>query len=151
MNIAEILKNCPKGTKLYSSLFGELELIDVKNSSPYPITCREIQQDGAVRIREFTKDGKMLASDAEHTLFPSKDQRDWNKFGTNDQSTDQKPKIELKPFDKVLVRDSNYGKWECDIFNHIDNGIYNCFRSYWYQCIKYEGNEHLLGTINKPE
>lgn len=92
MNIAEILKNCPQGTKLYSSLFGELELIDVKNSSPYPITCREIQQDGAVRIREFTKDGKMLASDAEHTLFPSRDQRDWGKFGMTDQSTDQKPK-----------------------------------------------------------
>lgn len=93
----------------------------------------------------------MCAKHKEPTLFPSKTQRDWNKFGTNDQSTDQKPKIELKPFDKVLVRDSNYGKWECDIFNHIDNGIYNCFRSYWYQCIKYEGNEHLLGTINKPE
>lgn len=26
MNIAEILKNAPKGTKLYSPLFGEVEL-----------------------------------------------------------------------------------------------------------------------------
>lgn len=149
MNIAEILKDCPKGTKLYSSLYGEVELVKVKDNDIYPIvvSCLEFEN----YIMKFDKDGKNMTAHKEPTLFPSKTQRDWNKFGTNDQSTDQKPKIELKPFDKVLVRDSNYGKWECDIFNHIDNGIYNCFRSYWYQCIKYEGNEHLLGTINKPE
>lgn len=149
MNIAEILKDCPKGTKLYSSLYGEVELVKVKDNTIYPIvvSCLEFEN----YIIKFDKDGKNMTAHKEPTLFPSKTQRDWNKFGTNDQSTDQKPKIELKPFDKVLVRDSNYGKWECDIFNHIDNGIYNCFRSYWYQCIKYEGNEHLLGTINKPE
>lgn len=149
MNIAEILKKCPKGTKLYSSLYGEVELVKVKDNTIYPIvvSCLEFEN----YIMKFDKDGKNMTAHKEPTLFPSKTQRDWNKFGTNDQSTDQKPKIELKPFDKVLVRDSNYGKWECDIFNHIDNGIYNCFRSYWYQCIKYEGNEHLLGTINKPE
>lgn len=149
MNIAEILKDCPKGTKLYSSLYGEVELVKVKDNTIYPIvvSCLEFEN----YIMKFDKDGKNMTAHKEPTLFPSKTQRDWNKFGTNDQSTDQKPKIELKPFDKVLVRDSNYGKWECDIFNHIDNGIYNCFRSYWYQCIKYEGNEHLLGTINKPE
>lgn len=149
MNIAEILKDCPKGTKLYSSLYGEVELVKVKDNTIYPIvvSCLEFEN----YIMKFDKDGKNMTAHKEPTLFPSKTQRDWNKFETNDQSTDQKPKIELKPFDKVLVRDSNYGKWECDIFNHIDNGIYNCFRSYWYQCIKYEGNEHLLGTINKPE
>lgn len=149
MNIAEILKDCPKGTKLYSSLYGDVELVKVKDNTIYPIvvSCLEFEN----YIMKFDKDGKNMTAHKEPTLFPSKTQRDWNKFGTNDQSTDQKPKIELKPFDKVLVRDSNYGKWECDIFNHIDNGIYNCFRSYWYQCIKYEGNEHLLGTINKPE
>ena len=149
MNIAEILKKCPKGTKLYSPVYGEVELDCVKDDKEYPITC--ITRKGSYEL--FTSEGRYVLdySDAECMLFPSKDQRDWSKFGANDQATDQKPKTELKPFDKVLVRDSNYGKWECDIFNHIDNGIYNCFRSYWYQCIPYEGNEHLLGTINKPE
>lgn len=149
MNIAEKLKKCPKGTKLYSSLYGEVELVKVKDNDIYPIvvSCLEFEN----YIMKFDKDGKNMTAHKEPTLFPSKTQRDWNKFGTNDQVNDQKPKIELKPFDKVLVRDSNYGKWECDIFNHIDDGIYNCFRSYWYQCIPYEGNEHLLGTINKTE
>lgn len=149
MNIAKILKDFPKGTKLYSSLFGELELIDVKNSRPYPITCSEIQQDGAVRIREFTKDGKMLASDAEHTLFPSKTQRDWSKFGMTDKVNDH----QFKPFEKVLVRDEEDDEWVCDIFSHIDelHELYYCVGTIWKQCIPYEENEHLLGTTNKPE
>lgn len=37
MNIAKILKNCPEGTKLYSPIFGELELVYIKDNSPYPI------------------------------------------------------------------------------------------------------------------
>lgn len=158
MNIAEILKDCPKGMKLYSPIYGELELIGVEYNHKYPIACRQLEANAPQNFAleeevTFTEHGRYLKyyPNSECMLFPSKDQRDWNKFIVPDQSTDQKPKIELKPFDKVLVRDSNYGKWECDIFNHIDNGIYNCFRSYWYQCIKYEGNEHLLGTINKPE
>lgn len=149
MNIAKILKDFPKGTKLYSSLFGELELIDVNKSRPYPITCRETQQDGAVRIREFTKDGKMLASDAEHTLFPSKTQRDWSKFGMTDKVNDH----QFKPFEKVLVRDEEDDEWVCDIFSHIDelHELYYCVGTIWKQCIPYEENEHLLGTTNKPE
>lgn len=158
MNIAEILKDCPKGTKLYSPIYGELELIGVEYNHKYPIACRQLEANAPQNFAleeevTFTEHGRYLKyyPNSECMLFPSKDQRDWNKFIVPDQVNDQKPKTELKSFDKVLVRDSNYGKWECDIFNHIDNGIYNCFRSYWYQCIKYEGNEHLLGTINKPE
>ena len=149
MNIAEILKECPKGTKLYSPIYGELELEEVKDEQNFSIYCITKKRE----LDAFTREGRIYSDypDAECVLFPSKDQRDWNKFIVPDQVNDQKPKIELKPFDKVLVRDSNYGKWECDIFNHIDNGIYICFRSYWYQCIPYEGNEHLLGTKNKPE
>nr|DAR22975.1 MAG TPA: hypothetical protein [Caudoviricetes sp.] len=41
MNIAEILKNCPDGTKLYSSIYGELSLADAPITTPsiYPIYC----------------------------------------------------------------------------------------------------------------
>lgn len=30
INIAEILKDCPKGMKLYSPIYGEIELLKVK-------------------------------------------------------------------------------------------------------------------------
>ena len=74
MNIVEILKYCPKGTKLYSTAFGEVELIDasslantilVQNNHDTPFT--------------FYSDGSYIL-DGECILFPSKDQRDWSKF-----------------------------------------------------------------------
>lgn len=142
MNIAEKLKKCPKGTKLYSSIFGEVELLRVDKHS---ITC---MIDFGVE-ESFQSDGKYMARypDAECVLFPSKNQRDWSKFGVTGQQ-----KTALYPFDKVLVRDGDDDKWVCDIFSHIDeNDFYYCVGTRWRQCIPYEGNEHLLGTTKKPE
>lgn len=145
MNIAEILYECPRGTSLYSSTFGELRLWYVQPCSLYPIYCKVISSGSIV---SFAEDGKRNITDAEPTLFPSKEQRDWSKFGV----TDQKQEPELKPFDKVLVRDRDEQEWECSLFSHIDEeDYYVCVGSWWMQCIPYEGNEHLLGTTNKPQ
>ena len=40
MNIAEILRHCPKGTKLYSTVFGEVTLDEVDIHDIYPIVVR---------------------------------------------------------------------------------------------------------------
>lgn len=148
MNIAEILKNCPKYTNLYSPIFGEVKLVGVDKKY---ITCRT--SDGFED--SFQYDGKYMAKyhDAECMLFPSRDQRDWSKFGVTDQVTDQKQETELKPFDKVLVRDRDDRKWGCDFFCHLGDkeGVFVCISSWWRQCIPYEGNEHLLGTTNKQQ
>lgn len=72
----------------------------------------------------------------------------------------------LKPFQKVLVRDSDEDIWRCDFFSHIEEDThralsgsvrcdkttkrYVCVTSDYEQCIQYEGNEHLLGTDDKP-
>lgn len=71
MNIAEILKNCPEGTKLYSPIFGETTLIYVNNNV---IKCNT--SDGC---RIFYSEGK-YSQEGECVLFPSKEQRDWSKF-----------------------------------------------------------------------
>ena len=64
------------------------------------------------------------------------------------QIVDLKPKCEFKPFDKVLVRDSESDKWRANWFGYIseDGGYYSCVFSSWVYCIPYAGNEHLLGT-----
>lgn len=144
MNIGEILYECPSYTKLYSSIFGELSLLSVQLAFNYPICCRVVRSGN---IADFTKKGKMNPTDAEPTLFPSKDQRDWSKFVVSGQEA----KHQFKPFDKVLVRDSDHSKWECDIFSHFgdEEGIFVCISDWWRQCIPYEGNEHLLGTTIK--
>lgn len=151
MNIAKILENCPKGMKLYSPVYGEVEFVKVKYGGNYAIHC--IVKNGTLDY--FTSDGCLYCDypDAECVLFPSKDQRDWSKFGANDQATDQKPKTELKPFDKVLARDDDDTTWRCDFFSHLGDkeGVFICLTTWWHQCIPYEGNEHLLGTTNNPE
>lgn len=78
INLTEILKNCPKGTKLYSTVFGEVSIISTNAKFSYPIVVRinnNLQEN-------FTAEGKLLidCKDAECVLFPSKDQRDWSKF-----------------------------------------------------------------------
>lgn len=72
MNIAEILKDCPKGTKLYSPICGECELVSV--------TYLHIDiQDEDKYIRCFRFDGT-VANKGECLLFPSKENRDWSTF-----------------------------------------------------------------------
>lgn len=69
------------------------------------------------------------------------------------QIVDLKPKIdELKPFDKVLVRDEKSDNWRVNLFSHMDkDGWYRCIYTSWHYCIPYEGNEHLLGTTKDVE
>lgn len=69
------------------------------------------------------------------------------------QIVDLKPKVELKPFDKVLVKDNPYGSWEPALFwKKVDVKDLHPYmiiggKRYRY-CEPYEGNEHLLGTTN---
>ena len=280
INIAEILKDCPKGTKLYSPLCGECKLDTV--------TCNSILVESITfKILHFNEDGTYYEGydDAECLLFPSKENRDWstfqrlfkdgdivannsryslqvfifkNKEGHGDLAScylmlnddelvlgectyyvtrfatpDEKQKLfeaikdngykwnpetktleklvepkfkvgdrirlkgstinfistvtkinedgsiaindcsfaikyelqdywelvpdkfaitTLKPFDKVLVRDTNEDYWKISMFGYIgtyDRQYFMCIaNSGFYQCIPYEGNEHLLGTTN---
>lgn len=69
------------------------------------------------------------------------------------QIVDLKPKVELKPFDKVLVRNDKEDQWSANIFCYqVRDNMYYCLgECYWRYCIPYEGNEHLLGTTNNVE
>ena len=72
MNIAEILKNTPRGTKLYSPAFGEVTLKKVAEDI--------IVVDDSCNIeRVFFLDGRFY-KDSECVLFPSRENRDWNNF-----------------------------------------------------------------------
>ncbi len=74
MSLIEILKNCPMGMKLYSSVHGEVEFRGIKDSTGR-IVCKN--NDG--RYHYFCPDGK-YESGGECVLFPSKEQRDWDDF-----------------------------------------------------------------------
>lgn len=77
INIAEILKDCPKGTKLYSPLFGEVTLEEVNTECTALITIKY----NANICSKFFKTGLYYNYEgAECLLFPSSEMRDWSKF-----------------------------------------------------------------------
>lgn len=60
----------------------------------------------------------------------------------------------LKPFQKVLVRDFNNDKWRCAWFSDYDKTLHYPFittGSDYRQCIPFKGNERLLGTTEEPD
>lgn len=94
-----------------------------------------------------------LATDSEkQQLFDAlaKEGKAWD--AEKKQIVDLKPKVELKPFDKVLVRNDKEDQWSANIFSYQVRDMYHCLgECYWRYCIPYEGNEHLLGTTNNVE
>lgn len=78
-NLVSILKHCPEGTKLYSPVFGEVTLYSVDNRKIDVIVTN--YSDETTHIA-FSRLGRLILgySNAECVLFPSKDQRDWDKF-----------------------------------------------------------------------
>lgn len=78
-NLVNILKHCPEGTKLYSPVYGEVVLDSVQSKSIYTLAKTN---NGATLVVEFTPLGRLHYefSNSECILFPSKDQRDWDKF-----------------------------------------------------------------------
>ena len=153
INLVEILKDCPQGTKFYSPMFGE-------------VTFGYIDEDCSYPIKLITKDGFMYSVSAkgeyyvsyggECTLFPSKEQRDWDKFTAPWYKKEKFDPKTLKSFDRVLVRDCFRDKWNCSIFSHIEPEHvfpYACIYLKWKYCIPYnDDTKHLVGTKGKaPE
>ena len=157
LDLTKILEGCPRGTKFYNIIFGDVYLSDIILDQEYPI----IISAGMMVTIPLTKEGKYSNEyDGECTLFPSKDQRDWSKFVQFwDKSKAQKFDVNtLHPFDKVLVRDFLSDKWMTDFFEKIEENnevYYNavCTTSHWVQCIPYnEKTKHLLNTTeNCPD
>ena len=73
INIAEVLKDCPKGMELYSPLCGECRVIKVYDSSGFDVI------NGTDDVFTFYYDGRYNIM-GECCIFPSKENMDWSKF-----------------------------------------------------------------------
>lgn len=147
IDLTKILKNCPKGTKLYSSIWGEIYFEKVHEGDRHPITATT---KGSC-IATFTKEGFHYADeDGECILFPSKEQRDWNKFSAPWYKKEKFDPKTLKPFDKVLSFWDN--TWWCDFFSHVNENnkprFFGCLTTgYQSKCIPYnDETKHIAGT-----
>lgn len=90
MNIIDILRDCPEGTKLYSLVHGEVELTRVGVEDIY---CKPSYLNHEL---SFNSDGRWVENKGECILFPSKENRNWNTF--------------KRPFKDGDVLISEYGK-----------------------------------------
>ena len=159
IDLTKILKNCPKGTKFYSSIYGEVEVAIVRCDDNYPVRvfCPTITQGIITPLCKLSKDGKYDNQfNGECTLFPSKDQRDWSKFTAPWYKKEKFDPKTLKPFDRVLVMEDCNDEWTCGIFSHLQNETRNfiCTGSCIYDfCIPYnDDTKHLIGTTEEaPE
>lgn len=148
INLIEILKDCPKGTKLYSPLVGEVEFKGINyDCEAYPIDVLY----GLTGLY-FTKEGLYYADgkDGECMLFPSRDQRDWGKFKLEKPNKTKFDPKTLQPFDKVLVRDECYERWRCEFYSYLHNNggyPYITINDAYKHCIPYnDETKHLVGT-----
>ena len=108
IDLTKILKDCPKGWKLYSPLCGEVKFDSITENSEFPITV--LNETMGIYI---TREGTYCTGieEAECILFPSKDQRDWSKFTAPWYEKERFDPKTLKPFDKVLVSDEHHTRW----------------------------------------
>lgn len=171
IDLTKILKNCPMGWKFYSSVYGEVEFVEILPK--IPIKCREredewlgheiMMQRQPIRFEAngntygVSSTGQHIKGIGECTFFPSREQRDWSKFSAPWYKKEKFDPKTLKPFDKVLARDVCKEKWLCDFFSHIDCNCdsfsYATIRTYFRYCIPYnDETKHLLGTNDEaPE
>ena len=156
LNLVEILKDCPKGTKLYSTVFGEVKFKRIDTILSHPIVVR-IGKTEDDHTETFAADGRLYSyHNGECALFPSKKQRDWSKFNPKKPKQPKFDPKTLQPFDKVLVK-TKYGSWKCGLFSNINDEEseykYFCVGSEYTQCIPYnDDTKHLVGTTKEaPE
>lgn len=130
MNIVEILKYCPKGTKLYSLVEGEVTLETVKDTELYSIEV--LRKDGVSSA--YTRDGLFFAKNnlnGDCVLFPSKEQRDWNKFRLPVKRGDIMMSIDGKcPFIATGEMYNNSPKYVCGI-NSLGGFQLSLFNGGW--------------------
>ena len=154
INLTRILKNCPRGTKFYSPVYGWVTFDEVDDSN---IDYEEIiiyHSYGRVRLDKF---GVVFdfRGNGECIIFPSKDQRNWSKFNApwlKKESFDPKT---LKAFDRVLCK-NGLDIWRCDFFSsYMETYVCQnvCISGSYSYCIPYnDDTKHLVGTTEEaPE
>ena len=149
IDLTQILKDCPKGTKFYTPIWGEVTFIKINIGCVYPICIETNVYDDYINL---TKDGRYLSiPNTECIIFPSKEHRDWSEFTAPWYKKEKFDPKTLKPFDKVLVkRTGKEDSWTCNIFSSYSEATgydFECLDDVYEICIPYnDDTKHLVGT-----
>lgn len=120
INIAETLKDYPKGTKLYSPIFGDVYLEKIRPHLAVVVTTESNDKE------EFLYDGRYDIN-GECCIFPSNENRDWSTFKRPFEDGDVVSAIisgklwygiYKKEFDRVLYCYVSYSTVTKSIYQH---------------------------------
>lgn len=118
LNLIEILKDAPKGTKLYSPICGECELKEITGNVIY-VNIEDNSEE------TFYSKGTYYANRGECLLFPSKDNRDWSTFKVEKEGFKVGDHLRHKKTGEVCFLTSKSqnreGFWAKKITNPLDN------------------------------
>lgn len=144
VNIAELLKGCPRGMALYSPIFGEVYLDKIKPHLSIVVITDKEQGDFK---EEFLYDGR-YGMNGECMLYPSKDKTTWEGF--------------IQPFkdgDVVVAEDP--GALQLFLLKRLTyNDDNDCYDGYCYFGWDFQDNElfeegnwgfHRLATEEEKE
>lgn len=153
IDLTKILKNCPKGTELWSDNYGTVKFVNIRTELDYPIVV-EIANG---LLAKYTEEGWWHKNfPANCLLWPSKDCRDWSKFSAPWYKKEKFDPKTLKAFEKVLVRDNRLNRWRCDFYSHQTNiedntaYRYTTAGNFYARCIPYnDDTKHLVGTTDE--
>ena len=147
IDLIKILKDCPEGTKLYSTLYGEVEFCRIDENDDYPIKF----MTGAESIGSgVTADGKHYAEyGGECTIFPSEEQRDWSKFAAPWYKKDKSVEPKFKVGDMVRHKDTN--KDDVYEISKIYDDSYGIAGFNWMILMKYQDQYELVHNKFDPK
>jgi hypothetical protein len=150
INIAELLKGCPKGTKLYSTIFGEVELKEVKDNGRS--VCIFVTNFYG-QEEMFYPDGKYNThySDSECTLFPSKEQRDWSKFCPFKDGDVIYVRTRRSDWVSIFKNDTKHQMLTYTDYNLDNNNFYGSDKEAMALCQKHEILEKRIATEEEKE
>ena len=126
---------------------------DLYDHASLDTTTHELDISGEYKIIKENIIEIRLATEAEKQQLFSALEKEGKSWDSNKKSiVDLKPKVEIKPFDRVLVRDFEDQAWQVSLFSYKDSDSYYCCNGCdWNHCIPYIGNESLLGTTKDVE
>lgn len=79
LNLREILKDCPKGTAFYSTVYGDVNFQHI-SANDDEVYCINFMTSTCSFANVTAEGNHMSGFGGECTLFPSKEQRDWSKW-----------------------------------------------------------------------
>ena len=121
-----------------------VRILSTDSSMKYPILAL-VEYNGDDELERYMTDG----------TFCENSKSDLDLFFAPEQKERFDPHT-LKPFDKILVRQSIFDSWLCDHFSFMNDDAacrFWCSSNYWCYCIPYnEETKHLVGTTDEaPE